>query len=147
LSTYKSDLINGTVTQIKYSCLFTLVSSISFGMELADALWKPHDDFYPFRMLMWAAMCALFFLASRGALKNFTYTVELAEADVTRVKARKVLLAIFGAALNSFCFAISAIAAKQSGGLYNVAAVVLGVLPLFFGFLMYRGIKRLAPHS
>ena len=147
MSTYKSDLINGTVTQIKYSCLFTLVSSISFGMELADALWKPHDDFYPFRMLMWAAMCALFFLASRGALKNFTYTVELAEADVTRVKARKVLLAIFGAALNSFCFGMSVVASRLFGGVCIVAAVVFALLALFSAFLMFRGIKHLAPNS
>jgi hypothetical protein len=138
----RSDRINGIVSQLKLSVWWTLLASIYFGWEVADVMWKPHDDFYPFPILMWGALTVISFWGSPGALVQLTYAVEFAEAETTRMKTRSVLVAIFGAACISFCWAVCVVASKLFGRLYLAAAVVLGVLLLFIGFLMYRWISH-----
>jgi hypothetical protein len=147
MTTAKSDLINGIVTQTKQCAWWTVLTSVYFGSELAAAMWEPHDDFYPFGVLLLGAMTVISFLGSRGALVRLTYAVELADAGAMRTKTRKVLVSIFGAACISLSFGLFVVASKRFGGLYPVAAAVLGVLLLWIGFLMHRGIKRLASYS
>ncbi len=143
-TTARSDRINGIVSQLNLSVWWTLLSSVYFGWEVADAMWKPHDDFYPFPILMWGALTIISFLGSRGALVQLRYAVEFAEAETTRMKTRRALAAIFAAACISFCWAVCVVASKRFGGFYQSTAVVLGVLLLFIGFLMYRWMKRFA---
>ena len=142
--TARSDLINGIVSRLKLSVWWTLLSSLYFGWEVADSLWKPHDDFYPFPLLMWGALTIISFWGNRGALVQLRYAVEFSEAEATRMKTRRALAAIFAAACISFCWAVCVVASKRFGGLYRFTAIVLGVLLLFIGFLMYRWIKRFA---
>ena len=143
MSTARKESVNQVITQLKQAAWWTLLASIYFGSELAKVMWRPHDDFYPFSILLWGAMAIAYLLVSRGALMQLTYAVGLADAQATRMKTRKVLVVIFGAACLSFSFGLCFVASKLFGGLYPVAAVVLGALLLFVGVLTHREIKRL----
>jgi hypothetical protein len=140
----KSDLINGIISQLKLSTAWTFIASGWLGLELGKVIWKPHDDFYPFTVLLWGAMTVVMFLGIRGGLVALTFAVPLAEADATRMKTRAVLVAGFGIACISFCFALCLVASKRVGGLYPIAAVVFGMLLPLIGSLMHGVIKRLA---
>jgi len=143
-TTARADLISGIVSRLKLSVWWILLSSLYFGSEVADSLWKPHDDFYPFPLLMWGALTIISFWGNRDALVQLRYAVEFAEEKTTRMKTRGALAAIFGASCISFCLAVCVVASKRFGGLYRSTAVVLGVLLLLIGFLMYRRMKRFA---
>lgn len=140
----KSDLINGIVSQLKLSAAWTFMASAWFGLELGKVIWKPHDDFSPYTAWLWGAFTVVTFLRIRGELVRLTFAVPLAEADATRMKTRGVLVADFGIACISFCFALCLVASKRVGGLYPLAAVVFGVLLLLIGFLMHGAIRRLS---
>lgn len=144
MTTVREDSLNGVLIQLKQAVWWTALASIYFGSELAKVLWRPHDDFYPFSILLWGAMAIVYFVTSRGALVRLTYAVELADAQATRIKTRRVLAVVFGIACVSFCFGLSVVASKVFGGLYPIAAVLLGPLLLFTGVLAHREIKRLA---
>ena len=49
----KSDLIEGIFSQLKLSAWWTVLAAAQFGLELAKVLWKLHDEFYPFNLLLW----------------------------------------------------------------------------------------------
>jgi hypothetical protein len=138
MTTAKSDLIKGIFSQLKLSAWWTVFAAAQFGLELGKVVWKLHDEFYPFNLLLWGAMTVFSFLANRGAIVRLTYSVALAEVDATRMKTRKLLPTIFGVSCVSFCFGLCAGPAKRFGGLYLVAVIASGVLLLLIGFLMYR---------
>lgn len=144
MSSPKSDLIKGIIGVLNLSAAWTFLASTYFGMELGKVIWKPHDDFYPFSVLLWGAVSVFWVFGIHGRLVELTFAVPLAEADATRIKTRSVLVAGFGNACVSVCLGLCLIASKRVGGLYPVATAVLGVLLLLIVFLMYRAIKRLA---
>jgi|ERR1700730_5448133 len=144
MSSAKSDLIKGIIGGLKLSAAWTFMASTYFGMELGRVIWKPHDDFYPFSVLLWGAVSVVWVFGIRGRLVELTLAVPLAEADATRMKTRGVLAGGFGNACVSVCLGLCLVASKRVGGLYPVATAVLGVLLLLIVFLIYRAIKRLA---
>lgn len=113
-------------------------------MELGWVIWKPHDDFYPFPVLLWGAVSVFSIVGIHRRLVELAFAVPLAEADATRMKTRGVLVASFGNACVSVCLGLCLAASKRVGELYPVATAVLGALLLLIVLLMYRAIKRLA---
>jgi hypothetical protein len=138
-----SDFIKGIISGFKLSAAWTFLAAIRFGVEVATAIWKPLDDFYPFNLLLWGAATVVMVFAIRGNLARLTFAVPLPEADSTRMKTHSILLANFGIACVSFCLGLCLVSSKRVGGIYTVAAIAFGVLLLLIGFLMYRAIKRL----
>lgn len=138
-----SDLIKGIISQLKQSAAWTFLAAVYFGFELGKHVWKTHDDFYPFTILLWGAMTIATVFGMRGWLVRLTFAVPLAEADATRMKMRGILVTDFGIACVSFCFGLCLVASKRVGGIYAVAAIAFGVLLLLIGFHIYRAIKRL----
>jgi hypothetical protein len=144
MASENSELIKGIAGQLKLSVAWTFLAAAYFGMELGKHIWNVQDYFYPFPVLGWGAATVATVFGIRSALMRLAFAVPLADADATRLKSRGILLADIGFLCVSFCFGLCAVPSKRVGGLYIVAAVVLGVLLVLAGFLMYRAIKRLA---
>jgi hypothetical protein len=147
--TAKPDVINEIVSRIRLSAWWIAIASISFGMEIAKVAWIPHDDFYPFPVLMWGAMTAISLFGLTGALKQLAYAVPPAHAEAAESRKRAAAAVSFGIVCVCllFCFGLSVVASKRFGGIYPVVAAVLGILILWGGFLLNRRINRLVPSS
>ena len=144
MASANSELIKGIAGGLKLSALWTFMAPVYFGLELGKHIWNAHDDFYPFTVLLWGAITVGMVFGLREVLMRVTFAVPLADAEATRKKTRRILLADIAFLCVSLCFGLCLIGSKQVGGLYIVAAVVFGVLLVLIGFLMHRAIKRLA---
>jgi quinol-cytochrome oxidoreductase complex cytochrome b subunit len=144
MASENSELVKGIASQLKLSAMWTFIAAVYFGLELGRHIWNVHDDFYPFTVLIWGGISAVWLLGFRGGLRRLTFAVPLADADATRKKTRRIFLVDIAFLCVSLCFGLCLVGSKQVGGLYIVAAVVFGVLLVLIGFIMYRAIKRLA---
>ena len=144
MASENSELIKGITGQLKLCAAWTFMAAAYFGLEVGKHIWNTHDDFYPFTVLLSGAATVLNVYGMRSVLVRLAFAVPLADADATRMKTRETLLADIGLLCISFCFGLCVVPTKRVGGLYIVAAVVLGLLLVLIGFLMYRAIKRLA---
>jgi hypothetical protein len=144
MTTKDPDRLAGIVSQLKLSAWWAVLASAYFGAAFAGAIWKPHDDFNPFLLLLWGAMAVFSLFRCRATLVGLTYSVALEEADATRTKTRGLFLAVCGAACISLSLGLCAIASKRFGGMFPIAAVVLLAALVLSGSLMHRAIIRLA---
>ena len=144
MKTANAELIKGIISGLKLTAAWTFLAPASFGMEAGRAIWRLHNDFYPFNLILYGGATVFTLFAGRAALTRLTYAVPLTDVEATRLKTREYLVYNFGIACFSFGFGLSLAGSKGSGGLYPIAAVALGALLILNGFLMRGAIKRLA---
>ncbi len=114
-----------------------------FGSYLAAAAWRPRDVFYPLPVIVWGFVALLFLYATLRYLKQLSWSAIPEEAKLKRAKSRPLVICILGTAFISFCFALSAMAAKSFGKLCAIGAVVLGISTILMILLTDRKIKQL----
>lgn len=142
MSGAKPEVVNG-VSQLRLSGCWIVIATMSFGMELGKGIWKPHDDFYPFPLLIWGAMTVISILGLRGNLAGLPYAVNLEEAPAMRNKTKPLSIIGLGVACVSLALGLCVVASKTLGGIYPAAAGGLAVLLVLLIFLMYRKIAHL----
>jgi hypothetical protein len=138
----KSAVVNG-VSQLKLSGWWVVIATMSFGMELGKGIWKPHDDFYPFPLLIWGAITVISVLGLRGNLVGLPYAVTLEEASAMRNRTRPLFRIGLGTACVSLALGLCVVASKTLRGIYPAVAGGLAILLFLLIFLMYRKIARL----
>lgn len=130
--------------QIRNNAIWTAAWSTLFGFQVAIAMWKTHDVFYPFPLVLWGFFAVFWSYRAVLYLSQLSYAVPLEQTNTFKSKARKLMAYTLCIALISFCFAICLLGSKASGRLYIVAAVGLGTCMVLMVFAIERDVKRLA---
>jgi hypothetical protein len=132
------------VGQLRLNAAFTVTVTWLLGGNVALSMWKKHDDFYPFQLIVWGFFTVVFSRSSFLYLAGLTWSVMPEEAKRKKLKARQLMAYILCTMLVSFCSAVCLVAAKVFGKLYIVSAVVMGMLMVWMTLATDREIRRLA---
>jgi len=132
------------VGQLRLNAAITVTVTWLLGGNVALSIWKRHDDFYPFQLIVLGFFTIAFSRASFRYLAGLSWSVMPEEAKSKKLKARQLMAYIFCAMLVWFCSAVCLVAAKIFGKLYIVSAVVMGIFMICMGLVTDREIRRLA---
>lgn len=144
MNTANADRWKEIVGQIRLKISVCLMGLTMFGLQLAAAMWKPHDVFYPFPLVVWGFFTLLFLGAAFRYLNQLSFSRNQEEEKTRKAKVHRLMAYILFAAFIWLCFFSCALAAKTFGKLYAVPVVVFGMLMILVAFITDREIKRLA---
>jgi uncharacterized membrane protein len=114
------------------------------GFQLAAAMWKPHDVFYPFPFILWGFFTLVSLLGAFRYLNQLSYSRNQEEKKAKKAKTRRLMAYILCAMLVWFSFAVCLAAAKIFGKLYIVSAAVMGIFMICMGLVTDGEIRRIA---
>jgi hypothetical protein len=143
MTTSSADRWKTVAGQIRLTAVWCMIGSSWFGLELAAAMWRPRDVFYPFPLIFWGLITVFYLYRVIVYLSQLSYTVPLAYANEKRKELRPLGACIVGAACVSFAFTMCSVAGKSFGAVWIGAAVALGLLTILMIFVLERKIKQI----
>lgn len=144
MDTANTDRWKEVVGQIRLKLAVCVMALTGFGSQLAGAIWKPHDVFYPFLLVVWGLFTLLFLRGAFRYLNQLSYSGNQEGKNTKTGKARRLMAYIFCTAFIWLCLVMCLEAAKSFGKAYAVALVVFGIFMMLMVLITDREIKRLA---
>jgi amino acid transporter len=132
------------VGQLRLNAASTVTVTWLLGGYVALSMWKKHDDFYPFQLILFGFFTIAFSRSSFRYLAGLSWSVMPEEARRKKLKARRLMAYILCTMLVWFCSAVCLVGAKIFGRLYTVSAVVMGIFMIWMALVTDREIRRLA---
>jgi peptidoglycan/LPS O-acetylase OafA/YrhL len=144
MDTAKTDRWKEVVGQIRLKLAVCVMALTGFGSQLAGAIWKPHDVFYPFPLVVWGLFTLLFSREMFRYLHQLSYSGNQEEKKTKKERARRLMAYILCTAFIWLCLVICVLAAKSDSKLYGVAVVVFGIFMILMVLITDREIRDLA---
>ena len=132
------------VGRLRWNTAVTVTVAWLLGGYVALSIWKKHDNYYTFQIMVLGSFMVLFARSSFVYLAGLSWSMVPEEEKRKKLKARRLMAYVPFTMLVSFGFAVCLVAARIFGKLYTVSAVVMGIFVIWMAWATDREIRSLA---